>query len=344
MKSYRSQYGCANLCDHFLALFTYILSIIVSTTVERIISVNIQMDALTEKEGTTSITTLTNLRIIKTLCFAGGGFFGIAHVGALDKLNKHNALNKVVNLIGVSVGSIIATLFAIGYSPDEMKTLMIETDFDSLIKDNYFAYMKMYDSFGMYNAQLLEDEIETWIRNKTHIKNCTFNQISKHLTIIATNLNYQRPRLFNRDLTPDVPISKAIRMSISYPIVMTPVLFEGDYYGDGGEFINYPITLVDRLDETLGLTFASYGENDNGTLDKRIAINNIYDYLRSIGSTLCRASYVSQMNEQYLNHSIIIHIKENIDSMQFNLTLDQKQLIYQWGSEAVQEQIKKIIK
>jgi NTE family protein len=276
---------------------------------------------------------------IKNIAFAGGGFFGIAHVGALKELEKHCSKEHFKRFAGVSVGSMIAALYAVGYTPDEMERIMIETDFDGLIRDNYFAYVKVYDSFGMYQANALETEIERLIRIKTNIRLCTFNQIPIDLTIIATNLNYQRPRLFNRDTTPFLPISQAIRMSISYPIIMTPVLFEGDYYGDGGEFINYPITIFDNLDETIGLTFAAYGENDDGTLRLRQDIKDVYEYIASIANTLCRANYVGLMKKKYLRRSIVIRIKENISSMQFNLSLEQKKAILQWGEEAVQNSL-----
>jgi len=283
------------------------------------------------------------IKKIKNLGFAGGGFFGIAQVAALKEMEKYNEYFNIQSIRGVSVGSMVAALYAVGYNADELTKILFEMDFDGLIKDTYFAYFKLYDKFGMYEANKLEEEIERLIRVKTNIKLCTFCQIDKDLTIISTNLNYQCPRFFNRDETPDVPISKAIRMSIGYPLIMTPILFEGDLYGDGGEFINYPITTFDDMDETMGITFAAHNENNNGTLKNRISINDVYDYIKSIATTLSRANYVSQITEKYLKRSIVINITENISSMQFNLTLEQKKLIYECGSKATKEQIEQIL-
>jgi len=44
-----------------------------------------------------------------------------------------------------------------------------------------------------------------------------------------------------------------------------------------------------------------------------------------------------------LERSIVIHITENIDSMQFNLSDDQKHFIYRCGVTAVKEQIDSIL-
>ena len=282
-------------------------------------------------------------KLIRNIGFAGGGFFGIAHVAALVELEKYSEYFDIKNIRGVSVGSLIAALYAVGYTASELSSIIFELDFDNLIKDNYFAYINLWNNFGMYGANAFEEKIESLIRAKTNIKNCTFDQIDMNLTIISTNLNYQCPRFFNRKNSPNVPISKAVRMSIGYPSVITPVLFEGDLYSDGGEFINYPITTFKNLDETLGITFASNNENPDGTLKNRIPINDVYDYIVAVCSTMNRATYVSQITEKYLSRSIVIHIDSNISSMQFNLTTEQKQIIYDCGTKAVKEQIKKIL-
>lgn len=39
---------------------------------------------------------------------------------------------------------------------------------------------------------------------------------------------------------------------------------------------------------------------------------------------MSRSAYVAQITPEYLSRSIVINITENIDSMQFNLTDEQK--------------------
>lgn len=278
---------------------------------------------------------------IRNLCFCGGGIYGLAEVAALKELDNYKEYLDIKNIKGVSVGSMVAALYAVGYTPEELVKIVFEMDFDKLIKDNRFVYLKLWEKYGMYEANKLEEEIERLISVKTNIKLCTFCQIEKDLTIFSTNLNCQCARTFNREYTPEMPISKAVRMSIAYPLIMTPVLYEGDYYGDGGEFMNYPIITFEdsELDETLGITFAAFNENRNGTLKGRVAINDVYEYFLSLGLTMSRAAYVSQITEKYLKRSIVIHITENINSMQLNLTTDQKNFIFDCGIKATQDQI-----
>ena len=287
----------------------------------------------------------TNTPIITNLGLAGGGFFGFAHIAAIKELEMYKDIINIQHVSGVSVGSMIAALYAVGYTADELKTIIFELDFNYLICDTnyYLTYYKIYEKFGMYESVRLEDEIERLICEKTKIKNCTFSQTKIDLSIISTNLNLQCPRIFNKKNTPTMIISKAVRMSISYPLIMTPVLFEGDLYGDGGEYINYPITIFKDLEKTIGITFAAYNENSDGTLQYKMQINSVYDYIRSIGMTLNRATYTSQITQKYLDRSIIIKITEDIDSMQFNLSPQQIQTIYDCGTIAVRQQIDKFV-
>ena len=52
------------------------------------------------------------------LALSGGGVKGVAHAGALKALEEEKI--KIDYISGTSSGSIIATLYAIGYRPDEI--------------------------------------------------------------------------------------------------------------------------------------------------------------------------------------------------------------------------------
>lgn len=52
------------------------------------------------------------------LCLSGGGIKGIAHVGAIKALEEEKVKFNYVS--GTSSGSIIATLYACGFTTDEM--------------------------------------------------------------------------------------------------------------------------------------------------------------------------------------------------------------------------------
>ena len=52
------------------------------------------------------------------LCLAGGGIKGAAHIGVLKAFEENRI--KIDMISGASSGSIVATLYAAGYSADEI--------------------------------------------------------------------------------------------------------------------------------------------------------------------------------------------------------------------------------
>lgn len=56
--------------------------------------------------------------IMKGLCLAGGGIKAAAHIGALKAFEEEKIKFDCVS--GASSGSIIATMYALGYNSDEM--------------------------------------------------------------------------------------------------------------------------------------------------------------------------------------------------------------------------------
>jgi NTE family protein len=280
---------------------------------------------------------------IKNLALGGGGIFGYAEVGALTELEKYAKYLQIESVCGTSVGSIISTLYAIGYTTTEMYDIIFSLDFTALIQDSYVPYINLYIKYGMYAAKKLEDKIEELITRKTNIKNCTFSQVAMNLTIVVTNINQQKPYFFNKTNTPMMIISKAIRMSVSYPIIMMPVLYEGDYWGDGGEFLNYPITIFENMEETIGITFAAHNENKDGTLKIRTHIDTNAEYIKSLACTMSRSAYISQITPAHLNRSVVIGISEDVTSMEFNISNEKKKMIYECGVNAMRDQIGDII-
>ncbi len=63
--------------------------------------------------------------------FEGGGVKGIGLVGALQRAEEYGV--EFVAVGGTSAGSIVAALYAAGYTAAEMKTILMELDFTDLL-------------------------------------------------------------------------------------------------------------------------------------------------------------------------------------------------------------------
>ena len=139
---------------------------------------------------------------------SGGGTRLPAHIGilqALDDLNvKHNTI------VGVSGGSIIAAMYARGFTVTEMKHLALNTDFRQFAD---FSLWRLLREGGLASGDIFEQ----WLDEQ--LDGVTFSTINYPLHILATDVNGGGPALFNATETPDVKVSAAVRASMSIPLI-----------------------------------------------------------------------------------------------------------------------------
>ncbi len=203
---------------------------------------------------------------IKNLVFQGGGVKGIAYSGAIQVLQAQDLLRTVENVAGASAGAITAALVALGATADEIKSIVGSTDFASFMDGKGGVIgdtVRLVKNFGIYKG----DEFEQWFRQQistlttrltgTAQPDLTFAQLSalaakeparfRNLYVVTTNLTRQTAEVFSAQTRPDVPLWRAVRMSMSIPLFFEAFHFNGDVYVDGGLSWNYPIDLFDGL-------------------------------------------------------------------------------------------------
>ena len=61
------------------------------------------------------------------LVLSGGGAKGLTHIGIIRALEENNI--PIDYITGTSMGAIVGSLYAMGYSPDEMEQLIRSDDF-----------------------------------------------------------------------------------------------------------------------------------------------------------------------------------------------------------------------
>ena len=68
------------------------------------------------------------------LVLSGGGAKGLAHIGVLKVLEEVGIRPDYIT--GTSMGSIIGSLYALGYTADELSEINTEADWVELLTDN----------------------------------------------------------------------------------------------------------------------------------------------------------------------------------------------------------------
>lgn len=168
------------------------------------------------------------------ITLSGGGARGFAHIGVLKALNEHGIFPDVVS--AVSAGSIVGTLYADGYSPDEI--------YDIFSKLDLYKILRFYrPAFGVLRADGLQKALQQNLRARS------FSELKVPLYICATNFTKAHVEFFSEgELIPAVMASSAI------PMILKPVLFNGEYYVDGGLMNNLPVEpLLPLCEDVIGV-------------------------------------------------------------------------------------------
>lgn len=205
------------------------------------------------------------------LCLLGGGVKGAAHIGVLKAFEEENISFEY--LAGTSSGSIIATLYSIGYNSDEIYNLFKENckhikyidgiNIFSVIKGLIFE--KKLNIIGLNNGKKFEKIIKE-ICQKRQVN--VISDIRKNIFIPSIDLNdgkiyfftsIKNKRSYSDKIiyVNDIEIWKAVRASCSYPGVFSPYNYNDTQLIDGGIRENVPWKELKRIgvEKTISIIF-----------------------------------------------------------------------------------------
>ena len=216
---------------------------------------------------------------MKGLCLSGGGIKAASHIGALKALEEENIKFDCVS--GASSGSMIATMYALGYNSDEMLKML--KSYANKIK--YFEWKNIFKMIfgivferqiiieGLNSGKIIENIIND-ICKKQDIEN--INQIKMPLLIsmvglqngivyIASSKQVRKNFSDKIKYITDMPIGTAVRASCTFPVVMAPCIYDGIQLIDGGVRENLPWKELKEIgaDEVWGIEFnTTYNKNE----------------------------------------------------------------------------------
>lgn len=105
----------------------------------------------------------------KNLIFEGGGVRGTAYLGSIKALEEKDILKDIHRYAGTSVGAIYATILAIGYTSKEIRNILYDLDFTTLLDNNYCLPISIYDiikKFGYCPGNTTENLVKQCILAK----------------------------------------------------------------------------------------------------------------------------------------------------------------------------------
>jgi len=238
------------------------------------------------------------------LVLSGGGAKGIAQIPIMEIIDSLNI--PIDYVVGTSIGSINGSMYAMGYSPYEIKVLAYKTDWDLIFSNKknrkklfYFQkndYKKYQIGFTLDGIKPLAPialasghssymNINSKTINHEHIYD--FDELLIPFRCNAVDLLSGEEIIFSKG-----SLSKALRASSSIPSVFNPLKSEETLLVDGGVMNNFPIDVAKDLgaDIIIGINVSP--------IDKSIAdINDIFDVLTQ--SVLLNGYQKRKKNRKY---------------------------------------------
>lgn len=256
--------------------------------------------------------------------FSGGGTRLSAHIGIISALQDMTI--GFDTLVGVSGGSIIASLYAKGYSVSEMRELALLTDFKQFTD---FSLIRLLREGGLSSG----DVFQKWI--DAQLEGATFEDLSLDLHILATDVNGGGPVLFNKKTAPQMKVSEAVRYSMSIPLIFSFKPFKEHLLVDGAILSEDALFEDWRGDGTPSVCFRL-----QSTEQKRKAIKkNVLQLPQYVGMLI--RTFMTAISREYVNakywHNTVVVNTGDISAVDFSLSPEIKNTLYEMGYRTTKE-------
>ncbi len=198
------------------------------------------------------------------LVLSGGGAKGLTHIGIIRALEENNI--PIDYITGTSMGAIVGSLYAMGYSPDDMEILLKSEEFkrwySGEVEEEYMYYFKknqptpdflnirlsFRDSLNI-KPQFLPSSVVNPIQmnlvfldlyaRATAACGGDFNKLFVPFRCVASDVYNKKQLIMNRG-----DLGDAVRASMSFPFMFKPIEIDSVLAYDGGIYNNFPTDVM----------------------------------------------------------------------------------------------------
>ena len=265
----------------------------------------------------------TSTRKKVAVVLSGGGAKGVAHIGALKVIEEAGI--PIDYIVGTSMGSIIGGLYAIGYTPEQMDSLVRIQDWSFILTDavnrNEELLIKKQRSekytISVPFKNTPKDALKGGViagRNIARLfseltvgyhDSINFNKLPIPFACVAENLVDGKEYVFHSG-----KLALAMRASMSIPGVFEPVKWNDMVLVDGGMCNNYPVDVAKEMGADIVI-----GVDVKEGLSSAEELNTLSD----IAGQIIDLMGVEKYNENVQNSDVHIHVNvKGYSSASFN--------------------------
>ena len=187
------------------------------------------------------------------LVLSGGGAKGLAHIGVLKTIDSLGI--RIDHVAGTSMGAIIGSIYASGYSGQQLDSIFNNLNFDDVINDNIpraartfyekeqsekYAITLPFDNFkiSLPSAISKGQNVFNLLSNLTmHVTDIEdFNKLPIPFFCVATDAETGESVILDKG-----NLAQSVRASGALPSLFQPVYIDDRMLIDGGVTNNYPI-------------------------------------------------------------------------------------------------------
>lgn len=278
------------------------------------------------------------------LVLSGGGAKGLAHIGALKKIEEAGV--KIDYIGGTSMGAIIGALYAAGYSSKELDSIFRSTDFTNLIQDNVprsaktfyekedserYALSLPFENFKVSFPQAIsggQNIYNLLVQLLYHVKDVDdFGKLPIPFLCMATNVETGEEILLDHGYLPE-----AIVASGTFPSLFEPAEINEQILIDGGVVNNYPIAQVKAMGADIII-----GVDVQHDLATRESLSSATEILLQINNYRTVNDMVKKSKDTD------VYIRPNIDEFSV-IAFDRGKQIIKSGEEAAEKKLDELKK
>ncbi|MCT4561469.1 MAG: patatin-like phospholipase family protein [Crocinitomicaceae bacterium] len=195
------------------------------------------------------------------LVLSGGGATGFAHIGVIQALEEKGV--PIHYITGTSAGALIGALYAVGYSPLEIREIVLSENFQLMatggLKPNQTFLTKEDDNssslleFSFPKDSLFQKSLPTNFANSTFLDfellkilgtrgaahDNDFDQLFVPFRCLASDIVSKQNVVFRSG-----PLNEAVRASLTFPFYFKPLRVNDRLLFDGGLYNNFPADVL----------------------------------------------------------------------------------------------------
>lgn len=195
------------------------------------------------------------------LVLSGGGAKGIAHIGVLKALEENDI--PIDYIVGTSMGAVVGGLYAAGFSPEEIETVVRSPSFQYWVNGSstekyQYNYTKSEDNASWISLDLILDSNSGASLNTPIANDLVINFIlNEYLGQAAQAADFDFDKLLipfkaaaanvftQETVTLDSgSLMQAVRSSMAVPFFYRPIKYNNQYLFDGGIYDNFPVDIM----------------------------------------------------------------------------------------------------